>query len=288
MENINKTSHLGEGRNIIVMRHFDEIDDLEKYGRDGVLSEGQEEKAEKAADLLLAEIKKHNKKAVLFITSPRVRANQTAQMITDILLKKDPALKCSCVQENDLRAIDQGEFVLPTDYVRGQKYEGLLLADQAFFNETHASDNRVGVDNYNYKFGDPVLLENGRYKYPELVGFFTQYGETYKEVLLRLYSLIIKTSEKVYKLGKNIELVIVTHGQPAQIFKDLKKVAELIKNDAVKYKEGELAKLCWEFYKKRDAAEKVTGSVDVISVEELTDPDLVGLLKREILFLKNE
>ena len=289
MEKINgvnrQTNFLENEKKVIVVRHFDEIDDLEKYGRDATLQEGQENRTEVVASLLLNEIKERKKKAVLFITSPRIRAKQTAQMVIDSLYRKDPALKLFSAQEDDLRAIDQGEFILPGDYIKGQEFEGLSIADQIFFNETHASDNGKGADNYDYKYGDPVLLENGQYKYPELNRFFTKYGESYRDVLLRLYSLVIRTSEKIDKLGKNTELVLVTHGQPAQVFKDLKEVAGLIKNNSENYREGELAKLCWEFYKRRDNSEKVTGAVDVISVEELTDPHLVELLKKEVLFL---
>lgn len=289
MEQVNNfngpfNSHEKE-KKIVVVRHFDDRDDLEKYGRDAVLSEGQEDKAGMVAEALLSEIREHKKKAVLFVTSPRLRAKQTAQMVSGLLSQKAPQLKVLSVQEDDLRAIDQGEFVLPGNYVAGQKFEGLEIADQIFFNETHASDKGEGTDNYDYKFGDPVLMENGQYKYPELNKFFIKYGESYRDVLLRLYSLVIETSRKIKKLGRNTELVIVTHGQPAQVFKDLKEVASLIKNGGASYREGELARLCWEFYKRRDASEKVTGAVDVVSAEELADPHLVELLKREVRFL---
>ncbi len=289
MEKINDESNRSnpsKEKEIVMMRHFDEIDDLETYGRDGVLLEDQEEKAEAVADLLLSQIKKHGKKAVLFVTSPRVRAKQTASIVIDVLRKKDSALRYISVEENDLRAIDQGEFVLPKDYVKGQEFEGLLIADRIFFNETHASEVSGKEDNYDYRYGDPVVLENGQFQYPELVQFFTQSGESYRDVLVRLYNLVIIMSEKVHKLEKNTELVFVTHGQSRQILKDLKRVAEMIKTNEIEYKQGELARMCWDIYKKRDSSEKVTGAVDVISVEELTDPYLIGLLKQELSFLK--
>lgn len=289
MEQINNVDNLGnssEEKRVVMVRHFDDIDDLETYGRDAVLLDGQEKKTETVANILFNQIKEHGKKAILFVTSPRVRTKLTASMIIDALHKEDSTLRCVSVEENDLRAIDQGEFILPADYVKGQKFEGLSLADQIFFNETHASEVSGREDNYDYKYGDPVLLKNGQFQYPELARFFTKSGESYRDVLVRLYALVITMSQKVYKLEKNTELVLVTHGQPGQIFKDLKKVAELIKNNNIEYKQGELAKLCWEIYKKRDPAEKVTGATDVIAVEELTDSNLIGLLKQELLFLK--
>ncbi len=284
--NIDDPVNLAKEKRVALVRHFDDIDDLETYGRDAVLLEGQEQKAEAVADLLFDQIKERGKKAILFVTSPRVRAKQTAAMVIDALHKKDSTLRCVSVEENDLRAIDQGEFVLPIDYVKGQEFEGLSFADQIFFNETHASEVSGREDNYDYRYGDPVVLKDGQFRYPQLAKFFKKSGESYRDVLIRLYNLVITMGEKAHKLEKNTELALVTHGQPGQIFKDLKKVAELIRNNEIEYKQGELAKTCWEVYKKRDPSEKVTGTVDVISIEVLTDPYLVGLLKKELSFLK--
>lgn len=285
MEQLN-FNNLKAERKISVIRHLDEIDDLDKYGRDGVLVDGQENKAEEIAGELYKELKERNKKAVLFVASPRIRTKQSAKIVINALLKKDSTLKCSLVQENDLREIDQGKFILPADYIKGERYEGLSIADKIFTKETHASDYGEKNDNYDYRYGDPVLIEDRQYKYPDLNQFFIEYGESYRDVLLRIYSLVIKTSEKINKLGENTELVVVTHGQTTQIFRDLKEVASLIKNKLVEYKEGELPKLCWGLYKKRDSSKKVTGSLDIISVEDLADPYLVEILKNETSFLK--
>lgn len=286
MEQINNTNNPSKEKHVIVVRHFDDIDDLEIYGRDPILLEGQEKEAEAVADLLLTQIKERGKKAVLFVTSPRIRARQTASIVIDVLHKKDSALRCVSVEENDLRAIDQGKFILPPGYVSGQEFKGLSLADQIFFEETHASEVNGRDDNYDYRYGDPVLLKNNQFQYPELAKFFTQSGESYRDVLVRLYNLVITLSQKAHKLEKNTELVLITHGQPGQIFKDLKKVAELIKNKEIEYEQGKLAKMCWEIYKKRDVSKKATGIAEVISVEELADPYLIGLLKQELSFLK--
>ncbi len=272
--------------NITLVRHFDDVDDLGLYGRDAILIDGQEEKADAVVALLFNEIKERKKKAVMIITSPRIRTKQTANMVIESLKKIDQKLKCLSIEEDDLRAIDQGKFILPEPYVKGQEFKGLAIADRIFFNEVHASEISGQPNNYDYKYADPVLLDTGNYRYPELNKYFSQSGECYRDVLIRLYSLVVRTSEKVYKLKRNIELVLVTHGQPAQIFCDLKDVAKLIKTHAVDYKEGNLAQLCWECYKKRDPAEKVTGAVSMISVDELIDPQLIELLKKEIRFLR--
>ncbi|MCX6716486.1 MAG: hypothetical protein NTV72_01015 [Candidatus Taylorbacteria bacterium] len=271
---------------INLIRHFDDVDNLRLYDRDAILMPDQEYKAEAIAEELYTEIKRDGEKAVMFITSPRIRAKDSAKMIADSLLRIDNSLKVRFSVNDDLRVIDQGSFIIPEDYKEGDKYEGLILAGKAFSKETHGSDSTGGVDNYNYRFGDPVLLADGTFKYPELSNFFERYGETYKELLIRIYRLVIKTYEKLDKMNGGTKLVVITHGQPSQIFKDLKKAAQMIKNKEIKYTEGELAKLCWEIYKKRDNSEKVTGRLDTLSLDELSDPDMIDLLKKEINYLE--
>jgi len=270
---------------IMVVRHLDDVDDLRRYGRDGVLIPGQEDRAEDIAKEIYSEIKNDGKKAILFVTSPKIRARETARLVADSLRKMDNSLKIRFTAEDDLRVMDQGDFVLPDDYKQGDSHAGLKLAGKVFAKEVHASDGPDGVDNYGYKFGDPVLMPDGSFKYPELNGYFNECGESYKDVLVRLYLLIIETHEKLFKLEGKTKLVVITHGQPSQIFKDLIKVAQMIKSGEAQFTTGKLAKLCWDVYNKRDDSEKVTGRVDVLSLEELGDPKMIKILKDEIDYL---
>src|SRR3989338_6064264 len=154
------------------------------------------------------------------------------------------------------------------------------------------SDHPIDRDNYYYRnqmFLSQRLYwqDNGSYKYPELAPYFESYGESNRDLLLRIYELIIRTHNKLDKLNSKTKVVIITHTQLYQIFKDLNTVATMVKNKTLHMKTGELPKLCWELYAERFKNETPTYDVNFISVENLCDPEIIGLLGKEIEYLKN-
>lgn len=68
---------------MLFSRHLDEVDDLKTYRRDAPLEKSAEnqEKLEKATEAIYQKIVASGKEAVLFVTSPRVRATETAGLI---------------------------------------------------------------------------------------------------------------------------------------------------------------------------------------------------------------
>lgn len=269
--------------NIPVMRHFDNIDDLLKFGRDGDLIPGQEKIAEPIAGKILEETRREDKSAIMFVCSSKKRGVQTAELIADEVKKVDDKMKIRIIGENSLTAIYQGEFILPPDYKVGEPFEGLALANKAFEKEVFGSPN----GNFLYKFGDPVLQQDGSYKYPELIPYFKSYGESNRDLLIRVYELVIETSKKFDKLNSKTKIVVITHAQFYQVFRDLSTVSKMIKNNGFKLKTGELPKLCWELYSERFKKEKPTYEVNYIPIENLCDPEIVELLKKEVEYLKN-
>lgn len=269
--------------NIPVMRHFDDIDNLFNFGRDGDLIPGQEDKATLIAQDIYNEIKKEDKSAAMFICSSKKRAIQTAGLIIDQLREIDGKLKLRVVAEENLVAMQQGKFLLPPDYKPGDVFIGIDLANKAFAEETFAPDN----SNYLYKFGDPVLQDDGSYKHPELVPYFENYGESNRDFLLRIYDLIIRTSNKIDKLNSKTKAVVITHAQLYQVFTDLSTVANMIKNEGLNLKIGELPEMCWSLYSERIKNEKPTYGINFIPIENLYDSEIIELLKREIEYLKN-
>ncbi|MBI3633873.1 MAG: hypothetical protein HY226_06340, partial [Candidatus Vogelbacteria bacterium] len=93
-------------RNIPVMRHFDDIDDLLNFDRDGNLIPGQEAKALLIAEELISEVKKEEKRAIMFVCSSKRRATQTAHLVADEIRKIDNKMKVRVVQQDGLSAID--------------------------------------------------------------------------------------------------------------------------------------------------------------------------------------
>lgn len=276
-----------EKPNIPVVRHFDEEDLITLNGRDGEILPGQEEKAKEAAKVIYFEMVKNNQKSVFFITSAKKRTIQTADLITEELLKIDDTIKVNQSIEKDLEAVREGEYILPDGYKPGDYFIGLELASKAFSVEVYQSMGNLNINNYLYRYGDPVLLKDGTYKYPELCKYFKKPGENYKELLLRIYKMVVVTHKKLDKFQKSIKVVVLTHGQPAQIFKDLNAIGDKMKNEHLDFKKGELPDLCWAEYNKRDISTRVTGQTDLISIDNLSNPELISKLEEEIDYLEN-
>lgn len=100
--------------------------------------------------------------------------------------------------------------------------------------------------------------------------------------MIRIYELIIKTFEKFDKLNSKTKIVVITHAQLYQIFKDLNTVLTMIKNSKLKFKTGELPKICWELYSERFKKEKPAYETNFISIEDLCDSEIIELLKKEV------
>lgn len=152
----------GTGQEVLFSRHLEEIDDLEKYGRDAPIEMTPENHAAltETATSIFSKMQREDKKAVLFITSPRIRATQTADLIGEQIRVWDGSIRTVCSVNEKLRSTDQGEFRLPEAYIPGESFEALKTADRIFRDEVHENNN---ID---YHFGDPSLLPDGTYRIP--------------------------------------------------------------------------------------------------------------------------
>ncbi len=272
-------------RKIPIVRHLEDIDDLSFFGRDGSLVPGQEKKAELIAAEILSEVKSQGSSSVFFISSPRNRAFETAELIRDPLTLKQPDLKVKIACSEDMRENDQGKPVLPSNYKPGDNFEGFKIAGKIFIEEVFGAD-LGGKDNLLYRYGDPVLQQDGTYKYPELRKFFETPGESYRDVLVRVYSGLISFTERLNTLSSKTKIVVITHSQIIQIFKDLVEVANLINDGKLIVNSGELPRKCWETYKKR-GKKLSSGSTEMLSIESIYNPHMIDLLKRELVILQN-
>lgn len=276
------------GNNFLFSRHLDEVDDLKKFGRDAPLerSPSNLEKLNKISEALYQKIVDTNKEAVLFITSPRLRAKQTAEWIAEDLKHRGLDLKIRFSPNDDLRSTEQGDFVIPEDYNPGDFFEGLSLASAIFTKEAHLSDTPGMEDNIHYKFGDPVLMPDGSYKYPELVKFFKENGESYSETLVRIYNSVLEMSESYEKMLGRTEVVVVSHGQIYHVLRGLSEISKMIKNGDIDFKTGDSVKLLWQIYNSCDSAQKVTGTCMPLGFDVLNDPKMMEFLRKEVESLK--
>lgn len=272
---------------VLVARHLDDIDNLVLYGRDGPLADTEENtaKLEELSNIVCERIIENNRRWILFVSSPRLRASQTAVKIGERVQEHSEGNVRTFYSINqNLHSTDQGDILLPPEYYPGQKFTGLQLASNIFDRETHGSDFGV-EDNIDYRFGDPVLRQDGTYKYPELAGHFSRYGETYRETLLRLFGAVLETAGKYERLKSHTELVVVAHGQQFHLFSELAALGEAIQSGALGYYPGASIKLMWEIYKNTDENQKVPGICAPIDFSPLADPYVLSLLRSEIEFL---
>ncbi|HAS80474.1 MAG: hypothetical protein UR25_C0001G0077 [Candidatus Nomurabacteria bacterium GW2011_GWE1_32_28] len=272
-------------KKIIFAGHLEEYDDLEKWKRDAPLdieNPDNQEALIKIVNALVEKIKTNGKKAVLFISSSKLRSKQTSKLIAKELKNKlGNDIKIIFNIEGNLDGNDQGEFILPDEYVVGQVFEGLKLAGKIYLSEFSINKN------LDYRFGDPFLLENGDYKYPELVSFFNKSGESYKEPLLRMFNSVLDMSNKTEKFEKNTEIVIVAHGLTYHVLKGLTIVADNILNKNYIIQKGELPFKIWEEYLKT-GIELKGEAYGFIDISNLENPELIKMLQEEVQYLNNK
>lgn len=264
--------------------HLDEVDDLQKHGRDAPLAETEknEEDLNTIVDTIISKVRGLDKKAVMLISSSKMRTEETAQLIgAEIKQRLGNDIKIRYTSEEDLRAPDQGEFILPESYKPGSFFEGLKIASGIFYEESLSHSNQ----NIHYRFGDPVVKPDGSYKYPVLAKYFKESGETYAESLSRLLKLVVEMGEKVEKLNSSVEVVLVGHGFTYQILRGLSVLAEKVKNEGARINVGDIPHKLSEIY--GDRTEELRDCMCIpLDITNLGDKELLNLLKDEIKFLE--
>lgn len=275
-----------QNKEILFASHLQEIDDLKTYGRNAPLldTEKNREDLNKIADAIVSKIKQSNKKAVMFITSPMVRAKETALLVAEEIKKRlGENIKIRYTADKNLKPTEQGEFILPEDYNIGSFFEGLNIASKIFIKESLDQSSK----NLHYRFGDPVILPDGSCKYPELAEYFKTSGETYAESLIRIFTSVVEMSKKINKLNKSTEVVLVSHGFNFHILRGLEILSEQIKQDDVRLNTGDIVFKIWEIYK-NDTTDFKSLAYVPLDITNLGDRELITFLSREIEYLKND
>ena len=93
---------------MIFVGHLEETDDLKKYGRNAPLADTEKNKEDlnKIVEAVVGKIRESNKKAILFVTSSRIRAIETANLIAAEIKKRlGVDIKIRYSSEDNLRLI---------------------------------------------------------------------------------------------------------------------------------------------------------------------------------------
>lgn len=266
---------------VSTIRHFDDIDDLLNYGRDGELLPGQEEKAREIAQYLVRHAEEEKKDTIALISSSKKRGQQTADLIATEVQSLNEGLEVQIFYTKALNALSQGVPILPEGYQPGDQFEGYPLAQEIFNKEAFSEP-----PNDLYHFGDPVQLPDGSYKYPELVPYFKTYGENNRDLMTRIYTFILELAAYIEKHDTDTEIMLITHAQVYQILKNLSVIAKKIERNELSLVAGELPRACWKVYKKTHNADTQTYDPRDISIDVLKNKNLINLIKKELQYLK--
>lgn len=268
---------------LLFVGHLEEEDNLKKWKRDAPLvdTEKNREDLQKISDAIVDKIKEAGRKAIVFVTSPKIRSKETAHLAGEEIKRRlGEVVKIRYATEEDLKAPEEGEFILPENYAPGEFFEGLKIARDIFVKESLDPSYK----NLHYRFGDPILQADGSYKYPELAKYFSVSGETYAESLIRIFNSVIKMSEKASELYSNVEVIIVAHGFTFHILRGLVILGENIERGDISINPGEIAEKLWEVYRNRtnELRDTMYAPLDITGLE---NQHLIALLQKEVNYL---
>lgn len=273
--------------NVIIGRHLEDEDDL-KMGLDTELKSTKYESGVAIENIqnLSSEIINNtalkDKRNILLIHSPRKRALQTCEIIKkDIKEKSD--LNIRLISDERFAELNHGEIILPEDYKPGKRVEFLSDSWEIFWEETF--DKKSFEFKNDYHFGDPALLQDGSYKYPELKDKFKTIGESYLELTIRYYEALIDFFENKNRIDESkTEFILIAHSATLSILKQLNTVFK-----KGRFEIGKLMELCWKEYhlskKAVDYKKSGFGDFSIFDLSDLDGEKISETLKKEVEFL---
>jgi len=266
---------------IAIVRHLEDVNNLIE-GRDNGLVPGQEAEAQAMTESVIKQSVAEGHSRILFIASPAKRTRETTDlMIEQIREQYGDQFKTNVLCDRRIRDLDEGKFVLPPGYQPGEHYQPLATARDIFFEESFGDH-----PNPLYRYGDPVQLPEGGYKYPELAEHFMEPGESQVDLAVRLYSAVLDMADEVDTLKKHAKLVVVSHGTAKSVFWALEDVERDVA-DGFTFDTGSLMQLCWERYNTK-CVKGATGfgNVGTMSLNGLYDQKFIDALQAEVNYLQ--
>lgn len=267
-------------RTLLFIGHLEEVDDLDKWGRDAPFADTEANliKLNLLSNALKTKINDSGRKVVMFLTSPKICPKQTAKMLASEIKKKiGNDIRFRYVSIEGLKPTYEGSFTLSIENLN----DGLKKASNIFSKEAL----EPSIRNFHYRFGDPILLSDGSYKYIELRKYFSSYGETYSESLSRVFMSVIRMSDKVHKLSSNVEVVLISHSFNYFILKGLSLLGKEIIEKGLQIKPGDIVEYLWNNYKTRRGELKEILYTE-LDYSYLCNKSLIQLLWDEIYFMK--
>jgi broad specificity phosphatase PhoE len=199
--------------------------------------------------------------------SNRLRAIQTASIIAEELFAID--MPTVIMETVGVREIYQGNFII-RDHVTGTEYKPLV-------NAWNAWQKKLDACELLYRFGNPLVDKSGKAEFPELVGWFKEFGEHQGDFSLRLYRML----KEVFEVSGNNLQVIVGHQASCSRMQRIVSAA-LQLNSADDFKSGDFVK----FLEKKGSRVPVDAACGV-ALRKPNQKLIVSVLEKEIEYLES-
>ncbi len=177
----------------IAIRHFNDIEDHTLSGRDFDIDLSEEKYVVPIVNHIQSELSRLEAQSVRVISSPRLRARKTAQLVTDCFSARTNLATEVDIDER-LRELNHGSYNLPAEYTPGEPF----LPDQEgwkiWIEQTFVHKNLA------YRFGDPLRVGQ-TVQYPSLEGHFLEFGESQAQFSYRMYDFMIDLAKSVDEDG---------------------------------------------------------------------------------------
>lgn len=254
----------------VIIRHLKDIDDLRFDQRDTPLQPNQEGLLLPTAESIVNLCKTQGKSGIHIITSPKARTLDTTRLFSAHVVNLASDLTITTEVDDRIRELDQGEFLLPVDYIPGTKFQPLNTAWDAFIEQSFCTHN---ID---YHFGDPI--NNGEScVYPEL-NIFSKVGESQREFTIRTYSFILDLINQVKNSPSTLP-VVITHQALLHRVLEISEVAKKIRSQQLEVGSGDLPFL--EYEQLHDL------NTSVVISNEGSNANAVNLSLLEIMEIEN-
>ncbi len=268
-------------KEIIGVRHLEDVDALMTYGFDTPLKEGQESTIDEITDKIIEDCKRLGKERVDFIFSTQKRTNDTAILVKNGVLAKEAGLNISLQPDSRLVDLDQGKLIFPEGYKDGDFVPFLSVAWKAFWEQSFDKKNLL------YRFGDPLKQLDGTSLYPELDSMFSEFGESCAEFTYRLYDFLGSLEHRDYDNTLN---VIIGHTATVFIMYEFLEIAKDLSKQLVAYVPlGDLPSISWTYLDKvkKYLPEKLShGNIATYEVTDLIKPEIQEIIRIERDVLK--
>ncbi|HEU0080462.1 MAG TPA: hypothetical protein VFQ72_00340 [Candidatus Paceibacterota bacterium] len=209
----------------------------------------------------------NNTKRIILRHSNRLRAIQTASILAEELFAIDMPIEI--METSGVREIYQGDFIIK-DHVVGMGYRPLVDAWNAWQKKLDACELL-------YRFGDPLIDSSGKAEFPELIGWFTKFGEHQGDFSLRLYRMLREVFES---LGDDLQVIVGHQASCSRIQRIISAALQITSADD--FQPGNFVR----FLEKRGSRVSVDHACGVV----LRKPDrgrIIPILEKEIRYLES-